>query len=164
MGDEDIDRVSSKLGDPTAFIVTSRSHGNRSRLSISSIRSTNTSLLGNTLVPGAGSRLPPLPGKSPRPSNALSTNNSRSPRISIMSEDDFFVPQYSDKTMVSNIYLNNRVFKFVVILMALKLKFHPRPWISINRSTKFEELFLETIAMPKKVIFYQFTLYYNAFS
>ena len=111
MGDEGIDTVSSRLGDPTALIITARSHGNRSRMSISSVRSTNTSLLGNTLMPGGGSRLPPLPGKSSHPSHVLSTTtNSKSPRISVMSQDDYFVPNYNDKTMVSNILFTARTF------------------------------------------------------
>ena len=107
MGDEDVDYVSSRLGDQAPILITARSYGNRSRMSISSVRSTNTSLLGNNaLLPGlhvGESKLPSIRGKSPRASNnALSiTTNSKSPRISVMSDDDFFVPVFNEKTLVS---------------------------------------------------------------
>ena len=102
-----MDYVSSRLGDQGPILITARSYGNRSRMSISSVRSTNTSLLGNNaLLPGVGgggSKLPSIRGKSPRASNnALSiTTNSKSPRISVISDDDFFVPVFNEKTLVS---------------------------------------------------------------
>ena len=105
MGDEDVDYVSSRLGisDQLPILVTARSHGNRSRMSVSSVRSTNTSLLGNNiLLAGERPKLPSIRGKSPRGSNALSiATNSKSPRISVISDDDFFIPEFNEKTLVS---------------------------------------------------------------
>ena len=128
MGDEDVDYVSSRLGDQAPILITARSYGNRSRMSISSVRSTNTSLLGNNaLLPGGGgSKLPSILGKSPRASNALSiTTNSKSPRISVMSEDDFFVPVFSEKTLVSqNLAFRNgrKIATFCTIITLFSLE------------------------------------------